>query len=134
VSREIIYPPLEAILEAHDRLLERYGGATGLRNPGGVEAALARARQIEAYAEGEVTIFALAAAIGFGFARIHHPFVDGNKRVAFYATFATLWMNGWRLDVAEHQAAAMAERVARGTVDEDEFTRWLQENAQPRDA
>jgi death on curing protein len=134
VSREIIYPPLEAILEAHDRLLERYGGATGLRNPGGVEAALARARQIEAYAEGEVTIFALAAGIGFGFARIHHPFVDGNKRVAFYATFATLWMNGWRLDVAEHEAAAMVERVARGTVDEDEFTRWLQENAQPRDA
>ena len=134
MSREIIYPPLEAILEAHDRLLERYGGATGLRNPGGVEAALARARQIEAYAEGKVTIFALAAAIAFGFARIHHPFVDGNKRVAFYATFATLWMNGWRLDVAEHEAAAMVERVAQGTVDEDEFTRWLQENTQPGDA
>ena len=134
MSREIIYPPLEAILEAHDRLLERYGGAAGLRNPGGVEAALARARQIEAYAEGEVTIFALAAAIGFGFARIHHPFVDGNKRVAFYATFATLFMNGWGLDVAEHEAAAMVERVAQGTVDEDEFTRWLQKNAQPGDA
>jgi prophage maintenance system killer protein len=43
-------------------------------------------------------------------------------------------MNGWRLDVAEHEAAAMVERVAQGTVDEDEFTRWLQENAQPGDA
>jgi death on curing protein len=134
VSRDTIYPPLDAGLEAHERLLERYGGAAGLRNLGGVEAALARARQIEAYAEGEVTIFALTAAIGSGFARIHHPFVDGNKRVAFYATFATLWMNGWRLDVAEHEAAVMVERVAQGTVDEEEFTRWLQDNAHPLDA
>jgi death-on-curing protein len=128
VSREIIYPPLEAILEAHDRLLERYGGATGLRNPGGVEAALARARQIEAYAEGEVTIFALAAAIGFGFARIHHPFVDGNKRVAFYATVATLWMNGWLLDAAEREAAEIFEKVAAGSIEEAELTGWLERN------
>lgn len=133
MSREVIYPPLDAILDAHETLLERYGGAAGVRNPGGVEAALARAQQIEAYAEGEVTIFALAAAIGFGFARIHHPFVDGNKRVAFYATFATLWMNGWRLDVAEHEAAEMVERVAQGTVAEDTFSAWLRLNSVPKD-
>lgn len=133
MSREVIYPPLDAILDAHETLLERYGGAAGVRNPGGVEAALARAQQIEAYAEGEVTIFALAAAIGFGFARIHHPFVDGNKRVAFYATFATLWMNGWRLDVAEHEAAEMVERVAQGTVAEDTFSAWLRLNNVPKD-
>jgi len=124
--RGVEYPPLEAILEAQQRLIERYGGATGVRNPGGVEAALARAQQIEAYAETEASIFALAAAIGFGFAHIHHPFVDGNKRAAFYATFATLWLNGWRLDVAEQDAAAMVERVAADEVDEDEFARWLE--------
>jgi death-on-curing protein len=120
------YPPLEAILEAHQRLIERYGGAAGVRSPGGVEAALARPQQIEAYADAEASIFTLAAAIGFGFARIHHPFVDGNKRAAFYATFATLWLNGWRLDVAEQDAAAMVERVAAGEVEEGEFARWLE--------
>jgi prophage maintenance system killer protein len=108
----VVYPPIEALLEAHQRLIERYGGAAGVRNPGGVEAALARAQQIEAYAEGEITVFVLAAAIGFGFARIHHPFVDGNKRVAFYACFATLWMNGWRLDVGD--GGACGARAGRG--------------------
>ncbi|MGD9511169.1 MAG: type II toxin-antitoxin system death-on-curing family toxin [Geminicoccaceae bacterium] len=122
----VVYPPLEAILVAHQRMIERYGGAVCVRNPGGVEAALARAQQIEAYAETAPSLFTLAAAIGFGFARIHHPFVDGNKRVAFYATFATLWLNGWRLDVAEQDAAAMVERVAAGEVEEDEFARWLE--------
>ena len=132
MKRTTIYPPLEAILEAHQRLLERYGGAAGIRDPGGVEAALARARQVEAHAEGEATVFALAAAIGFGFARIHHPVVDGNKRIAFYATFATLWLNGWALDVAEHAAAEMLERVATGQVDEQTFVDWLQAGARPR--
>lgn len=126
---EVLYPPLEAILEAHRRLLDRYGGAPGIRNPGGIEAALARARQIASYSEGEPSIFVLAAAIGLGFARIHHPFVDGNKRVAFYATFATLWMNGWQLDVAEHEAADQVERMAQGLIDEAEFARWLEANS-----
>jgi death-on-curing protein len=130
----VVYPPIEALLEAHQRLIERYGGAAGVRNPGGVEAALARAQQIEAYAEGEITVFVLAAAIVFGFARIHHPFVDGNKRVAFYACFATLWMNGWRLDVAESEAAEMVERVAQGQVAEDAFARWLQDNSLRRES
>jgi death-on-curing protein len=127
--REALYPPIEAILEAHQRLLERYGGAAGIRNPGGIEASLARAQQIAAYAEGEITVFTLAAAIAFGFARIHHPFVDGNKRVAFYTCFATLWMNGWRLDVAELEAAETVERMAQGTQVEADFARWLEVNA-----
>lgn len=134
MSREVLYPPLDAILDAHERLLERYGGAAGVRNPGGVEAALARAQQIAAYAEGEVTVFALAAAIGFGFARIHHPFVDGNKRVAFYAAFATLWMNGWRLDAAEHEAAETLEGVAQGVLAEEDFAAWLEARSVPRNA
>ena len=133
MSWGIAYPPIEAILQAHERLIERHGGAVGVRNPGGIESALARAQQIAAYAEGDQTIFTLAAAIGFGFARIHHPFVDGNKRVAFYATFATLWMNGWYLDVAEREAAEKMERVAAGTIDEVAFATWLQAGSVQRD-
>jgi death-on-curing protein len=29
----------------------------------------------------------------------NHPFVDGNKRVAFFATGVFLRANGWKLDV-----------------------------------
>ena len=124
------YPPREAILEAHQRLIELYGGAPGIRNAGGVEAALARAQQIEAY--GEPSIFALATAIAFGLARIHHPFVDGNKRVAFFAAFTTLWLNGWRLDVAEQDAAETVERMAAGDISEDEFAGWLRQGCRRR--
>jgi len=30
---------------------------------------------------------------------MNHPFVDGNKRVAFFATDVFLRLNGWRLEV-----------------------------------
>ena len=127
----IIYPPLAAILEAHARLLERYGGAGGVRDPGGVEAALARGEQRRAYADEEPSIFALAAAIAYAFARIHHPFVDGNKRIAFYAAFATLRMNGWMLDAAEREAAELFDQVAAGGVDEAALAAWLERNCVP---
>jgi death on curing protein len=131
MTRAIIYPPLAAILEAHARLLERYGGARGVRDPGGVEAALARGEQRRAYADEEPSIFALAAAIAYAFAHIHHPFVDGNKRIAFYAAFATLRMNGWVLDAAEREAAELFDQVAAGGVDEAALAAWLERNCVP---
>jgi death on curing protein len=131
MTEAIIYPPLEAILEAHARLLERYGGADAVRNPGGVEAALARGEQRRAYADEEPTVFTLAAAIAYAFAHIHHPFVDGNKRGAFYAAFATLRMNGWALDAAEREAAEVFEQVATGDLDESALAAWLEENSAP---
>jgi death-on-curing protein len=125
----IVYPPLAAILEAHARLLERYGGAGGVRDPGGVEAALARGEQRRAYADEEPSVFALAAAIAYAYARIHHPFVDGNKRIAFYAAFATLRMNGWVLDAAEREAAKLFDQVAAGDCDEATLAAWLEQNS-----
>ena len=126
----IVYPPLEAVIEAHARLLDRYGGAAGIRNPGGIEAALARGEQ-RAYADEEPSAFALAAAIAYAFVHIHHPFVDGNKRVAFYAAFATLRMNGWVLDAAEREAADLFEQIAAGDLDEAALAAWLQQNSTP---
>jgi death on curing protein len=130
VTGAIVYPPIEAILEAHARLLSRYGGAGGIRNPGGIEAALARGEQLRAYADKEPSIFALAAAIGYAFARVHHPFVD-NKRVAFYAVFATLRMNGWGLDAAEREAAKVFDQIAAGKTDEATLAAWLEQNSVP---
>lgn len=123
-------PPLDAVLEAHDRLLERYGGSAGLRgDAGAVEAALARAGQLRAYAEEEPGLFALAAAVAYAIVRIRHPFVDGNKRTGLYAAVATLWMNGWRLDVAEVEAAEMFERLAAGEVEEPALAAWLERHS-----
>ena len=75
----------------HEEQLSEHGGGTGVRDHGLLESALMRPQQLEHY--GNADIAQLAAAYGFGLAR-NHPFVDGNKRVAFAVTETFLVLNG----------------------------------------
>ncbi len=76
------------VLGLHAVLMQRYGGAMGVRDAGALEAALFRPQT--GYYED---IVAEAAALMESLA-INHPFVDGNKRIAFAATDVFLRING----------------------------------------
>ena len=57
---------------------------------------------------------------------INHPFVDGNKRIAFAATDAFLRINGWRLQRAQMQIyAEMMQMFESGTFDIAHLDPWL---------
>jgi len=79
------------ILAIHQDQIERYGGAHGVRDFGLVEAALHRP-QTGYYAD----LLDKAAALWESLAQ-NHPFIDGNKRTAFAATFTFLKINGVEL-------------------------------------
>lgn len=79
------------VLALHHALIERYGGARGLRDMGTVEAAMFRP-QCGYYADITEEAAALLESL-----LINHPFVDGNKRVAFAACDVFLRMNGYAL-------------------------------------
>jgi death on curing protein len=85
------YLTLSDVLTMHDVLMQRYGGASGIRDMGAVESALHRPQS--GYYED---IIQEAAALMESFA-INHPFVDGNKRVAFAVTDVFLRINGYRI-------------------------------------
>ena len=82
------YLTLADILAIHDDLIRRYGGSAGLRDPGQLEAALFRP-QTGYYDD----LIAEAAALWESLAQ-NHPFVDGNKRVAFAGMYTFLAING----------------------------------------
>ena len=126
---EPLFPPIEAIIDIHTELLAEHGGASGLRDRGGLEASLARGRQMLAYSE-ESTICDLAAAICVSLCR-NHPFVDGNKRAAFAALGITLGLNGLALDVSEREAIRVMLAVAAGKMDEATFRAWVTKNSIP---
>jgi death-on-curing protein len=88
---------LADVLAMHDDQLQRYGGASGIRDPGQLEAALYRP-QTGYYAD----LIEEAAALWESLSQ-NHPFIDGNKRTAFAATYTFLAINGWRL-VADAEA------------------------------
>lgn len=118
-----------AVVEAvHADQIREHGGEFGLRDAGLLESALARPRHRFHYAPDDSDVFVLAASYAFALAQ-NHPFVDGNKRVAFVAMALFLELNGQRLEADEAQAAQMILDVAAGTLTgEDTLARWLQEH------
>ncbi len=86
------YPTLLEVLAIHEALLEAYGGARGVRDPGAIEAALFRP-QSGYYHD----IVAEAAAL-LESLLINYPFVDGNKRTAFAVCHVFLEINGFTLE------------------------------------
>lgn len=113
----------------HDESLAEHGGAPGLRDEGLFESALARPVNLAAY--GAPDVADLAAAYGVGLAK-NHPFVDGNKRVAFLAVGLFLALNGRRLVASQADATLTMLGVAAGEIDEAAFARWLREHSAPR--
>ena len=86
------YLTVSDVLAIHSTLIQRYGGTHGIRDFGALQSALFRL-QSGYY----VDIVAEAAALMESLA-INHPFVDGNKRVAFAATDIFLRINGYRIN------------------------------------
>ena len=117
------------VLAAHDRLLAAHGGATGLRDAGLLESALARPRQHYAYASPDV--FELAALYTAGIVR-NHPFVDGNKRTGFAIGIAFLELNGFVFQSTEEDATTSVFALAGGDLDETGYATWLRSNAKRR--
>ena len=109
-------------LAVHDRQLAEHGGGTGVRDDGALQSALARPRNRWEYGEGDVVV--LAAAYAFGIAR-NHPFVDGNKRTAWTVANIFLALNDHELVFDEPDAIRAVERLAAGTLSEDELADWF---------
>ena len=116
---------LEQLLVTHERQLQRFGGAPGMRDRGALESALSR--PVNKWAYENSGLIELAAAYAFGIAR-NHPFVDGNKRVAFLAMAAFLRLNGMDFRPPQETATAAILAVAAGNIDEDGLARWIADN------
>lgn len=103
---------LDEVLAIQERVISAFGGMSGVRDRGLLESALYRPQS--GYYE---SLEEMAAAL-FESLLINHPFADGNKRVAFFATDVFLRLNGWRMQV-EAQAAYqfLMTRFKAGTCD-----------------
>jgi death on curing protein len=113
-------------LAIHDRVLADHGGATGLRDRGLLESALARARQQHAYTNIS-DVAEMAALYTAGIVR-NHPFVDGNKRTGFVIGVLFLELNGFDFKASEEDATHAVMGLAAGTLDEAGYSAWLREN------
>jgi death-on-curing protein len=111
---------VDEVLALHERLIERFGGSPGVRDPGLLESALYRP-QTGYYAD----LAEMATAL-FESLLMNHPFVDGNKRVAFFATDVFLRLNGWWLKVEARRAHRfLIGLLERNQADYDHLLPWV---------
>lgn len=114
------YLTVADVLGLHAVLLQRYGGAPVVRDPGALEAALFRP-QTGYYEDIVMEAAALLESLA-----INHPFVDGNKRTAFAAADVFLRINGWRLQRSPMQIyAEMIAMFETQTFDIAHLEPWL---------
>ncbi|MCU1327954.1 MAG: death-on-curing family protein [Bryobacterales bacterium] len=116
-----------ALLLLHEESLAVFGGASGLRDEGLLESALARPLNTHAYDE-DCTLAELAASYAFGLAK-NHAFVDGNKRAAFLSIGLFLAINGLKLVADQVDAIRTILAVAAGEIDEHGLALWIEANS-----
>jgi len=122
--KETLYPTLEEALYLHDILLKRFGGASGVLDRGILESALARPRS------GYYRSLSEQAAALMQSLAMNHPFVDGNKRVAFALTAIFLHLNGLKLKVDAKEGVHFVEVTLikeRATL--AVITAWIERNS-----
>lgn len=127
---EIVWLLEETLTAIHHRQIAEHGGGEGLRDEGLLASALARPRNLLAYAESPPDLASLAAAYAYGIAR-NHPFVDGNKRTALVATRTFLILNGVDLDTTQDDKFLTFLNLAEGAISEDELADWIRKRIQP---
>jgi death-on-curing protein len=111
----------------HKRLIERYGGASGIRDVGALESALHRPQT--GYYD---TIIHEAAALLESLVR-NHPFIDGNKRTAFAVVDVFLRINGYAITAgSEAIYDKFIKLLDRGAFDMEHLVPWLEEIAESK--
>jgi death-on-curing protein len=122
---EPLWISYEQAIAIHARQLRRFGGATGRRDEGMLRSALER--PVNKWRYEQAQLIGCAAAYAFGLAK-NHPFVDGNKRIAFLAMMIFLIRNSVSFAPDPAQATAIILALAAGEVNEEGLTRWIRDN------
>jgi death-on-curing protein len=126
---EPLWVSKKAVLAIHSAQLAEHGGSDGIRDESLLDSALAKPRNVFAYAD-QPDIFRLAASYAFGIAR-NHAFVDGNKRTALVVSLTFLDRNGWDIVAAKEDVYFTFLHLADGSLTEDELTAWFTQHAVP---
>ena len=122
-SETVLFLSLDEVVEIHTVLIERFGGPAGVRDLGLLESALYRPQT------GYYKNLTEMAAAMFESLIKNRPFVDGNKRVAFFATDVFLRMNGYKIQVEPKAAHLFLMNLFdTNTCDLEHLLPWLSDN------
>ena len=118
-------PNIDQVIEMHSILIRRTGGSEGIRDPGLIESALARAAAGYGEFERYPGAIAKAAAIAHGLGS-NHGFIDGNKRVGVAVMLLILRKNDVQLSYTQQELIRLGMDIATDRVNPDDIIAWIE--------
>lgn len=127
----ILYLSVEQVLALHALQVARFGGSRGIRDRGGLEAAVARPQMTFGGDDLYPDVPAKAAALMHSLVQ-NHPFVDGNKRVGAHAMILFLLANDVELAFTPAELTDMTIATARGELAVEAIAIWIRQRSRAR--
>lgn len=121
------YLTVEQIESLHKILIDEFGGILGVRDEDLLDSAVHRCQHSFDGKDVYPTLLNKAAALFESLCQ-NHPFIDGNKRIAFLATSVFLELNGKKLEFDVNESEAFILGVAAGEKSLEEIEVFLRTN------
>ena len=124
----MVYLSVAQMLRLHRDQTGAYGGSTGLRDLGLLEAAVARPAMTFGGDDLSPDMPAKAAALMHSLV-LNHPFIDGNKRVGAQAAILFVLANGWECLATPDELVDITLAVAEGSVAAEALAIWFRQRS-----
>ena len=123
------YLGLLDVTAMHQEIMARYNQVSSFRDNGEatLESALMRPQMAAHYESADLAKQTALLIMGIAQA---HPFVDGNKRVAFAAGIVFLQLNGYLVKSRPREFGERIVYVLKGAA-LDDFAEWIRANLNP---
>jgi death-on-curing protein len=120
----------QSAVRIHNKLIDEFGGSKGVREDSLLESALNRPYATFDGIDLYPSATEKAAAI-FESLIINHPFMDGNKRIAYTLMEILLREGGLSLPIPEDEKYRLVISASTGEIRFDEIKIWIEDNAKP---
>lgn len=118
---------IKDVLNLHEMLIEFYGGSNGIRDEKALDSAINRPFMTFDGIDLYITPIEKAAALIESIAK-NHPFVDGNKRTAYYLSRRFLNLNGIEINATQEDKYQFVINIASGQYQYEDIVEWLKNN------
>lgn len=116
------------VLNIYEQQMREHGGEYGIRDMGLLDSALNHPKNLWKYNKSKLDELAAGYA-----ARIcsNHPFIDGNKRVAFVTMRLFLKFNGYDIFTSPQSKIKTFISLAAGEISEEQLGNWILSHMKP---
>jgi death-on-curing protein len=119
------YLTVGEVIDLHRAIVNRTGGAHGIRDLGAIESALAQPKATFDGVDLHQTLVDKASALCFSLVA-NHAFVDGNKRIGHAAMETFLVLNSCEIDASVDEQERVILDIASGFLRRAGLATWLE--------